>query len=82
MSRLKTCRDISLKWCRDKKYVVIASLLSRLMWCRDSDPYVLLLSTDVSTLTDIADVATLFTQCRDSDMMSRHSSANVVTLDF
>ena len=56
MSRLKTCRDIYLKWCRDKKYVVAASLLSRLMLCCDFDPYVMLPSVDVVTLTAIADV--------------------------
>ena len=50
-----------------------ASLLSRLMWCRDSDLSVLLPSADVMTLTVIA---------RYSDMMSRHFSANIVTLDF
>ena len=36
----------------------------------------------VATLTAIVDVASLFTRCHDFDMMSRHSPANVVTLDF
>ena len=82
IAALFRCCDISLKWRRDKIYVVITSLLSQLMWCRHSDPYVLLLSADVTTLTDIANVETLFTQCHDFDMMSRHSLANSATLDF
>ena len=63
----------------------------RLMWCRDyecvaefqchhSDPSVLHPLANVATLITIVDAATLFTQCRDFDMMSRHSSTNVVTL--
>ena len=59
-----------------------ASLLLRLMWCHDFDPSIMLPSADVVTLIAIADIATLFILCRDSDMMSLPSSANVATLDF
>ena len=52
------------------------------LYCHDSDPSVMHPSADVTTLTAIADVATIFTQCCDSDLMSRHSMTNVATLDF
>ena len=50
--------------------------------CHNSDPSIMHPSTNVATSTTIDDVATFVTRCRDIYMMSRHSSANVMTLDF